>query len=261
MVRLKDSVFIYRLAAVLMACLSGLIFLVTRGSEKPREANSSGSTELWLNTSSTTVAAQTTTTEEKRADQESTTVDKTVAPRVSNRRQQPNISGTQQSSPSSGGVPSITVNTSTELRTGEDSGVTEVEGSASGVVSVITLSPPTTIRVRTSTTTIPATTTTQRPISTTSTTLGANDLLLRIPLGTKTRIDGGDPVDDVMPPLFTARVGQTLVLVNEDTAFHVYGPFSIRPGESIRWRFTEAGDTVGYCTVGPGKVVTIRVTT
>jgi len=259
MSRFKDSVFVYRLAAVSMVCLSALIFLVTGKSEDRQEADSSVSIGVQVTSLSTTSTTQT-TTEAESANQASTTVARTVVPNVPSRQKQSSVGGTKQLAPSSGGASSNPTGTSSESRSGVEAGVTEDEGSVSGVVSVITLSPPTTIRVRTSTTTIPATTTTQRPISTTSTTLGVNDLLLRIPLGTKTRIDGGDPVDDVMPPLFTARVGQTLVLVNEDTAFHVYGPFSIRPGESIRWRFTEAGDTVGYCTVGPGKVVTIRVT-
>jgi len=103
------------------------------------------------------------------------------------------------------------------------------------------------------------TTTLPRSQATTTTTIGPNDVLLRIPLGTMSRIHSGDPVDDVMPPLLQVRLGQTLVLVNDDSVFHVYGPFSVRPGEAVRWRFVETGDTVGYCTVGPSKQITIRV--
>lgn len=80
-----------------------------------------------------------------------------------------------------------------------------------------------------------------------------------IPLGTRARIDAGDSIEDVMPSILNAKVGQILVLENRDNAFHTYGPVSARPGETIRWRLSNSGEIVGYCTIGDSRTITIRV--
>jgi hypothetical protein len=96
------------------------------------------------------------------------------------------------------------------------------------------------------------------PTTTATSAPGSGEVVIVIPLGTKARIDAGQSIDDVMPLVTNARVGQTFVMVNQDTSFHVYGPLSARPGETIRYLLSQAGDLIGACTV-PSRTITIRV--
>lgn len=83
--------------------------------------------------------------------------------------------------------------------------------------------------------------------------------MLEVPLGTLERIEAGDPVEDVLPPLTIARVGQTFIFRNLDSGTHFYGPVTARAGETVRWRLTSAGEFVGYCTAGESRLVTLQV--
>jgi hypothetical protein len=84
-------------------------------------------------------------------------------------------------------------------------------------------------------------------------------VVLEVPPGTLDRIEAGDPVEDVLPPLTVARVGQTLIFRNLDSGTHFYGPVTARAGETIRWKLTSAGEFIGYCTAGDSRVVTLQV--
>ena len=83
---------------------------------------------------------------------------------------------------------------------------------------------------------------------------------LTIPLGTAARITAGDGVGEVLPKSLALSVGDILQIVNNDDAFHTYGPLSARPGESVRYEFVEPGSYQGLCTTNADRVVTIEVT-
>ena len=84
-------------------------------------------------------------------------------------------------------------------------------------------------------------------------------VVLEVPLGTLDRIAEGDTVEDVMPALLLARVGQTFIFRNLDSGTHFYGPVTARPGETVRWALGTSGDFTGYCSAGKSRVVTLRV--
>ena len=84
-------------------------------------------------------------------------------------------------------------------------------------------------------------------------------VVLEVPLGTLDRIAEGDTVEDVMPPLLLARVGQTFIFRNLDSGTHFYGPVTARPGETVRWELGTSGDFTGYCSAGEFRLVTLRV--
>lgn len=45
----------------------------------------------------------------------------------------------------------------------------------------------------------------------------------------------------VMPTVLEVRVGDRLVITNRDDQLHIAGPFTIRPGETIDYRFSTPG--------------------
>jgi len=82
---------------------------------------------------------------------------------------------------------------------------------------------------------------------------------LVIPLGTAERIESGIDVGDVLPASLVLSVGDRLVIVNNDTAFHIYGPLSARGGETVQFEFFAPGDFTGFCTINSIRQVTISV--
>lgn len=80
-----------------------------------------------------------------------------------------------------------------------------------------------------------------------------------IPAGTAGRIARGEFVD-VIPTMIYARVGDEIVIENQDTFAHVVGPFSLRPGERVRHMWSEAGTIEGECSTHLSDRVTIVVT-
>lgn len=79
-----------------------------------------------------------------------------------------------------------------------------------------------------------------------------------VPPGTGARIDAGEKVE-LIPPEVRIRVGDELVVVNQDDRDHVVGPFSVRAGETLRHVFDRAGLYEGLCTVHSGNRVQIIV--
>lgn len=45
----------------------------------------------------------------------------------------------------------------------------------------------------------------------------------------------------VMPTVLEVHVGDRLVITNRDDQLHVAGPFTIRPGETLTYRFSSPG--------------------
>ncbi len=80
-----------------------------------------------------------------------------------------------------------------------------------------------------------------------------------IPAGAGMRSDLGQKVD-VIPADLSVSVGDELIIVNEDDRMQLAGPFSIRPGETLRHTFTETGTLRGACTVNGDRELTIEVT-
>lgn len=80
-----------------------------------------------------------------------------------------------------------------------------------------------------------------------------------VPAGAKEKADKGMFVEDVLPEQLTISVGDTVTILNEDSAVHSFGPFTVRPGESQKMTFTEPGYFFGVCTVGGHDTVTITV--
>lgn len=54
-------------------------------------------------------------------------------------------------------------------------------------------------------------------------------------------------------------LGGTLTVVNEDDYEHTVGLVVVRPGETLTYRFSVAGDFVGACTLLAGEELTVRV--
>jgi hypothetical protein len=79
-----------------------------------------------------------------------------------------------------------------------------------------------------------------------------------VPAGTAGRIARGEFVD-VMPTLLYVKVGDVIVIDNQDTFMHTIGPFSLRPGEQIRHMWIERGTIVGRCSTHLSDRVTIVV--
>ena len=85
-------------------------------------------------------------------------------------------------------------------------------------------------------------------------------MTLTIPLGTAQRILDGDDVGEILPASLALQVGDRLVIVNNDDAFHTYGPLSARNGETVQYEFRDPGDYFGYCTTSSTRAITITVT-
>lgn len=80
-----------------------------------------------------------------------------------------------------------------------------------------------------------------------------------IPSGTADRVSRGLPVDDVLPARIETEVGRALVVINQDTTDHVFGPMVLAPGQRWERRFAVAGDYALDCSVYPETGFTIGV--
>lgn len=79
-----------------------------------------------------------------------------------------------------------------------------------------------------------------------------------IAAGTGEAIDRGEEVT-ILPAELVVRVGESIEIVNEDDRGHLVGPFYVGSGETLRQRFSTAGDFVGICSVHPSGQLTLRV--
>jgi hypothetical protein len=75
-----------------------------------------------------------------------------------------------------------------------------------------------------------------------------------VPEGTAERGYLGETVD-IMPSEVQLRVGDTLVVRNDDTQTATVGPFTVRPGETLEQRFQRPQTLIGECTLsGTGEI-------
>jgi plastocyanin len=77
-------------------------------------------------------------------------------------------------------------------------------------------------------------------------------VVIDVPRGSAARIADGEDLR-VVPDRIVARVGDTLRLVNHDTATHMIGPFLVGPGQRVESRLARAGTYVGACTLHAGR--------
>ena len=79
-----------------------------------------------------------------------------------------------------------------------------------------------------------------------------------VPAGSAAAAAEGRPVD-VLPSELTLRVGDHLVIWNDDSQNQIVGPFTVRAGEVLDYRFPHAGTFKGQCTLHPSGNITIVV--
>jgi len=157
--------------------------------------------------------------------------------------------------PAASSTPTTRAPTGRRAGQGTSSNTAPVPGTVPVVTTTVNTVAPTTTH-QSSPTLAPTTT---RPAPTTTTLYPPNAIVMVIPFGTFDRIQNGDDVEDVMPAVLNARVGQTLYLVNKDEYAHLYGNVAVNPYRTTVYPFTYPGDQVGYCTVGPSRTITFRV--
>ena len=81
-----------------------------------------------------------------------------------------------------------------------------------------------------------------------------------IPAGTNAKMESGQFVEDVLPEFVNLRVGDSIVVQNDDDATHTFGPITVRGNETTRVDFINPGIYFGLCTVGDHDSITIQVT-
>lgn len=79
-----------------------------------------------------------------------------------------------------------------------------------------------------------------------------------VPFGTGAALDAGRPVS-FFPAQLHVRVGDQLLVHNEDNRSHQIGPYLVDRGETMEQTFTEPGVITGLCTIHPSGRVTIDV--
>lgn len=80
-----------------------------------------------------------------------------------------------------------------------------------------------------------------------------------IPAGTGARVAAGEKVD-IMPTTIRLKVGEHLVIHNQDSRSYVVGPIAVRPLETVDHRFDAPGTFVGECALGSTDQLTVVVT-
>ena len=78
--------------------------------------------------------------------------------------------------------------------------------------------------------------------------------------GTKAILDQGEVPPNQPPTDLNLNVGDTLEVINRDSAVHSYSFITVRPGETGTYTFKTPGTYVGACTIGAHTSVTIVVT-
>ncbi len=80
-----------------------------------------------------------------------------------------------------------------------------------------------------------------------------------VPPGTGLALDLGNDVD-FFPRTLEVRVGDQLVIHNQDNRAHTVGPYFVQRDATMRQTFTAPGTLEGLCTIHPSGAVTIVVT-
>ena len=79
-----------------------------------------------------------------------------------------------------------------------------------------------------------------------------------VPAGTQQRIDAGEEIS-LFPQSLEVRVGDRLVIDNQDNATHQVGPYVVGAGQRIEQSFAVPGKIEGFCTLHPSGQVSIIV--
>ncbi len=79
-----------------------------------------------------------------------------------------------------------------------------------------------------------------------------------IPAGSGDRIARGEALD-ILPAEMNTKIGETILIANEDKVAHVLGPWFVGPGETLKQRFVTAGVFSGFCSVHPEENFTVNV--
>lgn len=88
---------------------------------------------------------------------------------------------------------------------------------------------------------------------------GPQTVTFVVPEGTTQRyIDGEDL--DLMPEEVQLKVGDTLVVRNDDAETVTVGPFTVRAGETLTQEFRRPQELIGDCTLSGSGEVRIVVT-
>ena len=72
-----------------------------------------------------------------------------------------------------------------------------------------------------------------------------------VPAGTGATLDAGGTVD-VLPRDLEVRVGDRMVVVNEDSRAHDVGPWTVPAGDTFKFRFKEVGRYDSHCSLHQG---------
>ncbi len=86
----------------------------------------------------------------------------------------------------------------------------------------------------------------------------AVDYRFVIPLGAGDALDRGTPLE-ILPARLDSKVGEVIEIVNEDERGHLIGPFFVGAHETLRQRFSAAGEFEGVCTVHPSGEIIVAV--
>ena len=81
-----------------------------------------------------------------------------------------------------------------------------------------------------------------------------------IPKGTAEKMRNNQIVADILPEFVSLRVGDRMVVENQDDATHTFGPITVRAKELTKMDFVNPGLYYGICTVGTHDSITIQVT-
>ena len=84
------------------------------------------------------------------------------------------------------------------------------------------------------------------------------DYLYTIPVGSGDAIDRGEPLE-ILPAELQVKVGEVIVIVNEDDRGHLIGPFFVGAGETLRQKFSSPGTFIGECSVHPSGQIILEV--
>ena len=72
-----------------------------------------------------------------------------------------------------------------------------------------------------------------------------------VPAGTGTTLDAGGTVE-ILPRDLEVRVGDRIVVLNEDTRAHAVGPWTVPAGATFRFRFKAVGRYDSHCSLHSG---------
>ena len=80
-----------------------------------------------------------------------------------------------------------------------------------------------------------------------------------VPAGSRDRMRAGEYVV-VMLAKLEMRVGDTLLIRNEDIAPHSVGPYVVQAGKEMKLTYGKAGKSEGFCAMSEGQNYEIVIT-